>query len=31
MRRLGGRVVITGDPKDHSTTALIAKVKKAFK
>lgn len=31
MRRLGGRVVISGDPKDHSTTALIAKVKKAFK
>lgn len=31
MRSLGGRVVITGDPKDHSTTALIAKVKKAFK
>jgi rfaE bifunctional protein nucleotidyltransferase chain/domain len=31
MRSLGGRVVITGDPKDHSSTALIAKVKKAFK
>jgi rfaE bifunctional protein nucleotidyltransferase chain/domain len=31
MRSLGGRVVITGDPKDHSTTGLIAKVKKAFK
>ena len=31
MRALGGRVVITGDPKDHSTTALIGKVKKAFK
>jgi rfaE bifunctional protein nucleotidyltransferase chain/domain len=30
MRSLGGRVVITGDPKDHSTTSLIAKVKKAF-
>ena len=30
MRSLGGRVVITGDPKDHSTTALIGKVKKAF-
>lgn len=31
MRSLGGKVVITGDPKDHSTTSLIAKVKKAFK
>ncbi len=31
MRSLGGSVVITGDPKDHSTTALIAKVKKAYK
>lgn len=31
MRRLGGRVAITGDPKDHSTTALIAAVKKAYK
>lgn len=31
MRSLGGRVVITGDPKDHSTTGLIAKVKKAYK
>ena len=31
MRSLGGKVVITGDPKDHSTTALIAKVRKAFK
>lgn len=31
MRSLGGKVVITGDPKDHSTTALISKVKKAFK
>jgi rfaE bifunctional protein nucleotidyltransferase chain/domain len=31
MRSLGGRVAITGDPKDHSTTSLIAKVKKAFK
>jgi rfaE bifunctional protein nucleotidyltransferase chain/domain len=30
MRSLGGRVVITGDPKDHSTTGLIAKVKKAY-
>jgi D-glycero-beta-D-manno-heptose 1-phosphate adenylyltransferase len=30
MRSLGGRVVITGDPKDHSTTALIAKVRGAF-
>lgn len=31
MRSLGGKVVITGDPKDHSTTALIGKVKKAYK
>jgi D-glycero-beta-D-manno-heptose 1-phosphate adenylyltransferase len=31
MRSLGGRVVITGDPKDHSTTALIAKVRGAFR
>ena len=31
MRGLGGRVVITGDPKDHSTTALIAKVRRAFR
>lgn len=31
MLKLGGRVVITGDPKDHSTSALIKRVKKAFK
>ncbi len=31
MRALGGRVVITGDPKGHSTTALIKKSRKAFK
>ncbi|HTB23502.1 MAG TPA: adenylyltransferase/cytidyltransferase family protein [bacterium] len=31
MRSLGGRVVITGDPKDHSTTSLIAKVRGAFR
>jgi rfaE bifunctional protein nucleotidyltransferase chain/domain len=31
MRSLGGTVVITGDPKDHSTTALVEKVKKAYK
>ena len=31
MRSLGGQVVITGDPKDHSTTALIKRVKRAFK
>jgi bifunctional ADP-heptose synthase (sugar kinase/adenylyltransferase) len=23
----GGKVVITGDPKDHSSTAVIAKLK----
>jgi hypothetical protein len=28
MRRLGGRIVITGDPKNHSTTDLIAKLRK---
>jgi rfaE bifunctional protein nucleotidyltransferase chain/domain len=31
MRSIGGRIAITGDPKDHSTTALIAKVHKAFR
>jgi rfaE bifunctional protein nucleotidyltransferase chain/domain len=31
MRSIGGRIAITGDPKDHSTTALISKVRKAFK
>jgi rfaE bifunctional protein nucleotidyltransferase chain/domain len=31
MRSLGGRVAITGDPKDHSTTALIKKLRKAFR
>lgn len=31
MRSIGGRIAITGDPKDHSTSALIQKVKKAFK
>jgi rfaE bifunctional protein nucleotidyltransferase chain/domain len=31
MRQLGGKVVITGDPKNHSTTDLIRKVKKAFR
>ncbi len=30
MRELGGKVVITGDAKDHSTTALIKKVRRAF-
>lgn len=30
MRSLGGRIAITGDPKDHSTTALIQKMRKAF-
>ena len=27
VRSWGGRVVITGDPKDHSTTALLEKLK----
>jgi rfaE bifunctional protein nucleotidyltransferase chain/domain len=31
MRSLGAKVVITGDPKDHSTSALIAKVRGAFR
>lgn len=31
MKSLGGRVVIAGDPKDHSTTDLIGKIKRAFK
>ena len=26
VRELGGRVAIVGDPKDHSSTALIAKI-----
>lgn len=26
VRAYGGRVVITGDPKDHSTSALVAKL-----
>jgi rfaE bifunctional protein nucleotidyltransferase chain/domain len=30
MRSLGGRIAITGDPKDHSTSALISKVRRAF-
>lgn len=28
MRSLGGRIAITGDPKDHSTTDLLKKLKK---
>ena len=27
VRSLGGRVAIVGDPKDHSTTGLVAKLK----
>ncbi len=27
MRTLGGRVVITGDPKDHSTSGLMARLR----
>ena len=27
VRELGGRVAIVGDPKDHSSTELIAKIK----
>jgi rfaE bifunctional protein nucleotidyltransferase chain/domain len=28
MKALGGRTVIAGDPKDHSTTELLAQLKK---
>jgi len=31
VRDLGGRVAIVGDPKDHSSTALITKTSKAHK
>jgi len=31
MRSLGGKVAIAGDPKDHSTTDLIGKIKRAYK
>jgi rfaE bifunctional protein nucleotidyltransferase chain/domain len=31
VRELGGRVAIVGDPKDHSTTALLTKTAKARK
>jgi bifunctional ADP-heptose synthase (sugar kinase/adenylyltransferase) len=31
VRELGGRVAIVGDPKDHSSTELIAKTSKANK
>jgi D-glycero-beta-D-manno-heptose 1-phosphate adenylyltransferase len=27
VKRYGGRVVIVGDPKDHSTTAVLEKLK----
>jgi len=27
MKQLGGKVMITGDPKDHSTTEIIEKLK----
>lgn len=27
VRAYGGRVIITGDPKDHSTTAILEKMK----
>jgi rfaE bifunctional protein nucleotidyltransferase chain/domain len=30
MRAIGGRIAITGDAKDHSTTDLIKKVRRAF-
>jgi rfaE bifunctional protein nucleotidyltransferase chain/domain len=31
MRSLGGKVAIAGDAKDHSTTDLVAKIKKAYR
>jgi D-glycero-beta-D-manno-heptose 1-phosphate adenylyltransferase len=31
VRELGGRVAIVGDPKNHSSTALLAKTGKARK
>jgi rfaE bifunctional protein nucleotidyltransferase chain/domain len=30
MKSLGGRVAITGDPKDHSSSDLITRIKKAL-
>jgi rfaE bifunctional protein nucleotidyltransferase chain/domain len=31
VQALGGRTVIAGDPKDHSTTDLLARLKEALK
>ena len=31
MRTLGGRVVITGDPKNHSSSDMVKKIRKAFR
>jgi rfaE bifunctional protein nucleotidyltransferase chain/domain len=31
MKSLGGRIAITGDPKDHSTTDFISRLRKAFR
>jgi rfaE bifunctional protein nucleotidyltransferase chain/domain len=31
MRSLGGKVAIAGDAKDHSTTDLVAKIKRAYR
>jgi bifunctional ADP-heptose synthase (sugar kinase/adenylyltransferase) len=28
VRRYGGRVVIVGDPKDHSTSEILARMRK---
>jgi rfaE bifunctional protein nucleotidyltransferase chain/domain len=28
MKKLGGRIAITGDPKDHSTTAFLSKLRR---
>lgn len=30
MKSLGGRIAITGDPKDHSSSDLIKKIRRAF-
>jgi bifunctional ADP-heptose synthase (sugar kinase/adenylyltransferase) len=31
VAKVGGRVVIVGDPKDHSTTELISRVRNGSK
>jgi hypothetical protein len=31
VEQLGGRTVIAGDPKDHSTTDLLARLRERLK